>query len=491
MKAPVSTHIVIDYRPPPGRHPFTLFDDQGHETPCQTGGGMYEQTHGGFQPHIQFVADVPPLSVRRYEVRPNTKPAARKNGEAAPLQVRQTPKQIVVENRWLRATFTRESASLTSLVQKASERELLRAPVRMVAMRDTGDAWGGESNGDFNTPAGEFAPLTPEQVGQQWAGEDGVTGAALRLVPALGDLVPEGMSRELACTVEGLTGWGRSLASIQVTLYADLPYVDINTRLHWQERRKMAKLVFPFNLSNPAVTCEVPYGVAVRAVDGSEHSQNRWLRLDESDTSPITSGRGTTRPSARAAAKKAKAGKLAIGLANNGQYGFAVTADGTVGLSLARGAVHTRFGDQPIEVNESHTFIDQGQVDTRFRLIAGATDEVTDALLPAALELNQPLDLFALFYPPTPQLDAAAASQPFLRIMPQTVQLGALKKAEGEDALIARVIESAGKPTTAVISVEGAGDDYQLNLNPFEITTLKIKRGRKGVTIKPCELLED
>ncbi len=37
---------------------------------------------------------------------------------------------------------------------------------------------------------------------------------------------------------------------------------------------------------------------------------------------------------------------------------------------------------------------------------------------------------------------------------------------------------------------EGAADDYSLNLNPYEITTLQVKRGRKGMTIKPCELLE-
>ena len=71
------------------------------------------------------------------------------------------------------------------------------------------------------------------------------------------------------------------------------------------------------------------------------------------------------------ALKRAKSRKLAIGVANNGQYGFAVTADGTLGLSLARGAVHTRWGDQPIEPNEHHTFIDQGQIDTSFRLVAG------------------------------------------------------------------------------------------------------------------------
>lgn len=480
IKAAVGGHIVIDYRPPPGRRPFTLFDDKELAVPCQTGGGAYEQTSGGFQPHLMFVADMPAMSVRRYEVHPNTKPMRRAAG-SAPLQVQQSARQIVVENRWLRATFLHEAGGLTSLVEKTTNRELLHGALHLAAMRDNGDAWGGESNADFNTPVGEFTPLVPEQVGAQWAGEDGASGAALRVLPGASELLPDGMSRELSCTVEALAGWRQSKASIQVTLYADLPYMDINTRLHWQERRKTAKLVIPFDMPDPKVTCEAPYGIAQRAADGSEHVQNRWLRLDEADVQkPV-------KPSA----KKAKPRKLAVCVANDGQYGFAVTPDGTVGLSLARGAVHTRWGEQPIEPDEHHTFLDQGQIDTRFRLLAGLSADVTNGLLPAALELNQPLEMYAVFYPPTPRLDAEKAALPFLQVSPQTVQLGALRKAEDEDALIARLVESAGKPTAATLRVEGAGGDYSLNLKPFEIVTLKIKRGGKGVTIKPCALLEE
>ncbi len=485
MKAAVSGHFVIDYRPPPGRHPFILQDDEGQLTPCQTGGGAYEQTSGGFQPHLHFIADMPAMSVRRYVVRTNTKPSRRV--ASGPLQLHQSATEIVVENRWLKATFSHKSAALVSLVEKSTERELLHGPVRFAAMRDTGDAWGGDSNADFNTTVGEFAPLTPAQVGAQWAGEMAETGAPLRILPAAGELLPAGMSRELAVTIEGLTSWGQSKASIQFTLYADLPHIDINTRLHWQERRKMAKLVLPFDLPNPLVTCEVPYGIANRAADGSEHSQNRWLRLDEGDSTPRAI---EAQGAAKAVAKKSKPKKLAVGVANNGQYGFAVTPDGTVGLSVARGAVHTRWGDQAIEANEHHTFQDQGQIDTRFRIVIGQPAEVTNTLMPAALELNQPFDVFAAFFPPTPRLDVAHAVAPFLQVTPQTVQLGALRKAEDEDALIVRLVESVGMTTMTTLTLEGA-ELTRVELKPFEITTLKVKRGSKGITVKPCGLIEE
>lgn len=480
MKAAVGAHFVIDYRPPPGLRPFALFDDRGNAVPCQTGGGAYEQSQGGFQPHIMFVADMPPMSVRRYEVTTNSKPA-RKAAGAGALQVRRNDSQIVVENRWLRATFTHESASLVSLVEKVGGRELLRKPMRLSAIRDSGDAWGGDSHADFMTPVGDFAAMTPEQVGRDWAGEDDATGVPLRVLPSAGELVPEGMTRDLACTVEGLSNWRNSKASIQVTLYADLPYVDIHTRVHWQERRKMVKLILPFNLTEPAVTCEVPYGIAERVADGSEHAQVSWVRLDEPPPAA---------PAKTGARKSPKARRLSLGIANDGQYGFAVTPDGTLGLSLARGAVHTRWGEQAIEPDEHHTFIDQGQVDTRFRLLVDSSENLAAALIPAALELNQPVDAFAVFYPPTPRLEPAKASQPFITVSPSTVQLGALHKADGDDAMIVRLVESAGQATTATLAVLGA-DDYTLALKPYEIVTLKVKYVGKGVSIKPCGLLGD
>ncbi|MCS7060994.1 MAG: glycoside hydrolase family 38 C-terminal domain-containing protein, partial [Anaerolineae bacterium] len=390
---------------------------------------------------------------------------------------------IVVENWWWRATFDKTSAALVSLVELASGREFLRGPLRMVAMRDTGDAWGGDVNADFNTPVGEFTALTPEQVGAQWAGEEKATGSALRLLPGKEELLM-GSGRPVSVTVEGLTAWQRSQASIQITLYADLPWIDVNTRLHMQERRKMIKLVIPFKLAQPRVTCEVPYGIAERAADGSEHVHNRWVRLDESPHIPP----GKRRSARRATGKAIEPRSIVV--ANNGIYGFAAMPDGTLGLSIARSAVHTRWGDQVIEPDEHHTFIDQGQVDTRFRIVIGEPEVVTEGLWPATLELNQPLDAFAVFYPPTPQINAGRASQPFLQVSPPTVQLGTLKKAEEEEALIIRLVESAGKPTTATLTLEGVEAPQPVTLAPFEIVTLKVTRKRRGIVIKPCSLLE-
>ena len=51
------------------------------------------------------------------------------------------------------------------------------------------------------------------------------------------------------------------------------------------------------------------------------------------------------------------------------------------------------------------------------------------------------------------------------------------------------MIESAGKATAVTLTLEGV-EMIRLDMKPFEITTLKIKRGNKGVTIKPCGLID-
>ncbi len=458
MRMPVSRHIMFDYRPLPDIPDFGLFDEQGNAVPCQVGGGTYQQSSNSWQPHIHFMAEVPPLSVRRYEVRVGAKPARSAN----PLTVSDTAEGIVVENTRLRAAFSHEHAALVSLVDLASGREMLSGPVQVCAMRDTGDAWGGEANTDFNTLIAAFAALTPEQVGAQWAGEDTATGSALRVLPSDAHPALKGQRGNVSCTVEALSCWRNSLASVQVTLYADAPHVDVAVRLHLGDRRKMIKLQIPFDLPQPTVRCEVPYGIATRAADGSEHSGNRWVTI--------------------------ASGAAAAGVANNGQYGFAVKPEGTLGLSLARSAVHTRWGDQTIEPYERHTFIDQGQIDTAFRIVVGAPEDVAQRIVPNALELNQPLDGFAVFYPPMPRQTGEDAARPFLSVEPATVQVGALKKAGGENALIVRLVESAGRDTEAQLTVDGLPRGKRIALKAHEIKTLKLTRKGKRTQVSAVKL---
>jgi alpha-mannosidase len=452
MTAPVGLEFLMEYMPPPQVAPFALYDDRGRKVPCQDKGGPYERTVaiGGWSRHLGFVAEVPPLTVRRYEIRKDEQPSA-----AAPLKVTRTKAAIVVENRWVRAKFLHATGGLASLADKRTGRDLLRGDIRPVAMKDTLDAWGGEENANFSAPLGDFVPLSSRDVAR-WAGEEKPGVRALHVL----------FSGPVSVTVQSLVGWRRSRVCQQFTLHAGLPYLEANLRVHWQERRQCLKWLLPLRLRACRAVCEVPFAAIERPADGRENVGGRWVRLEEKG-----------------------GGRLAVGIAGDGQYAFHATSDGELGLSLVRGAVHARFGDLPARADEHHTYMDQGQHEFRFRLLWGRAPALAKALVPAALELNLPLEPFFMFHQPTPQADSRDQVESQIEVVPDTVVLSAFKKADVGDDLIVRLYEALGRRTQATLRAAGMKTPARLTFGPFEIKTLRLRRTTRGVAVTPCNLL--
>jgi alpha-mannosidase len=463
MQTYVGLNFLRDYRQQTPDNPFALFDDRDNEIACQASGGrsvvletgegsievdsragnMVEM--GAWQPYIGFVADVPPFSVRRYEVRYQAPQAT-----AGALTVSEDAAGITVENTWWRMRFDHTLAAPVELIEKSSGRSLLKAPLQLFAMHDTAHAWGGEDRKQFNEPVSAFDALTPAEVGI-FTGMEGHEGPALRVLS----------QGTVSTKIECLVGWQHTRASLSFTLYADVPYIDVDLRLHMQARRKMIKLVLPFDLPDVRAICEVPYGTAERAADSTEWPYARWLRLES--------------------------GEAAVGIANNGQNGFDVSPDGVLRLSISRGAVHVHWDERAVglDTSKSYTWMDQGQIDTHFRILGG--ENVTAQLVPLALELNQPLERFFTYFPATIPANAPSHPAPFLSVEPATVIVGALKKAEHEDALVVRLVESVGQSTTARVIFEG-DVARKIEFRPYEIKSFLI--GKDGAW-RACNLLEE
>jgi alpha-mannosidase len=447
IRAPVGLHFLSQYYPPAQRRPFALFDDQGREVVRQTNGGTAILEAGTWQPYLRFIAEVPPLASRRYEIR--FKEAAAK--PANPIAVTEDTDGITVETRQWSIRFSRALAAPIELIERERGRSLLRAPIQMFAMDDVSHAWGGENRVVYNQPVAPLTALAPAEVGD-FTGYEGQEAPPLRIIS----------QGSVSVTVECLVRWQHTRASIRYTLYADLSYIDIDTRLYMQARRKMIKLQFPFDVPNAQAVVEVPFGETERPTDATEYPYARWIRLDGGD--------------------------LSVGVANNGQNGFDVSEDGVLNLSLSRGAVHCSWegdpGSQALDPNRSYTWMDQGQIDTRFRLLAG--NGIHEALYTAALELNQPLERFFAYHTPsTPE--AKAQTTPFLTIQPATVTLAALKKAEDDDALIVRLLETAGQMMTARITLD-QGKEQSFDFRAHQIRTFRVTRD--GLW-SPCNLIEE
>ncbi len=453
MAAPLSLDFITAKWELPERPPFALYDDSGHKIPSQDA-KITELVSSPWHRRVSFLAEVPALSVRRYEIKPYEEQAT----SASPLTVSETEEGITVENRWLQAKFLRATGGLASLLDKRTGQELLRDSARLVAMKDRLDAWGGRDNVDFSAPAGKFTPLSAKELGR-WVGDETSDCQALHVL----------FQGSVSITIQSLVGWRHSRAVQQFTLYADSPYVEVKLRVHWQERRKCLKWVLPFRFKKAQPVCEVPFAAIERPADGTEYVGGRWVRLEE------TKGAG-----------------LAVGVANDGQYGLHARKNGELGLSLLRGAIHSFYGDTTkIRADEHHTYIDQGQHDYRFRIVWGEAAELASALIPAAMELNLPLEAFFVFHQPTPSPDTPTKVESPLEIAPNTIVLSALKRAFDGDDLILRCSETAGRPTAATIKFTGLASPVALDFRPYEIKTLRVKRTAGGLEITPCNLLEE
>lgn len=452
LKGHIGTNFLRAYAGSRSPGAFALYDDASVQVPHQERGGSPILEGTKMQPFIGFVADVPPLTARRYEIRFEETSVT----PAATFGVSQEQGEIRVKNDWWQARFDTTTGGLVALVSNAVRENVLQAPIQLYAMEDSSHAWGGENRATFNNPIAPFVPLSESEIGAFVGQEDDISGRAVRVIH-------EG---PVSITVECLVGWQHTRASVQYTFYAELPHIDMNVRLYMQARQKMIKLVMPFALPGLRAFCEVPYGVTERATDATEHSCGRWVRLE-------TPG-------------------MTVGVANSGQSGFAISPDGVLGLSLSRGAVHSGWDDaQTLDPNRSYTFMDQEQIDTQFRILAGAEQLATSAqLTDAALELNQPLECFFAYHPPTAPENIPARATPFLSVAPNTVIIGALKKADPEDALIVRLQETSGQPTEAQIRFEG-GDTRVETFRPFEIKTWRVVREHGANVWLESNLLEE
>jgi alpha-mannosidase len=448
LRGPVGINFLAAYAPPPAKKPFSLYDDRGKPVACQTTGGeSVILNEGTWQPFCGFIADMPPLAVRRYEIR-FEEPA---QPPVPSIAVNETEDGISIKTPYWQATFSREQAALRHLVEQSGQRQLLRGPVQLFAMRDEAHAWGGESNWVYNQPVSPLNALSPAAVGD-FTGMEGHEGPALRVIA-------EGPAW---VTVECLVGWQHTRASIRYTFYAELPFVDIDTRLYMQARRKMIKLQLPFDLPAREILAETPYGVAIYPADATEYPYARWACLEAPD--------------------------MIIGVANSGQNGLDVNSSGTLNLSISRGATHCSWSEEDVPLDKSYTFMDQTQIDTAFRLVAGSQrSDVIEQLHLAALELNQPLERFFTYTPATRPENSPPVSGSFVTIEPATITLGALKKAEDRDALVLRFQEIAGQATRATIQLEGF-PAQQLDFAPYEIRSFVIEQDGSW---HPVNLLEE
>ncbi|MBS3736585.1 alpha-mannosidase [Candidatus Bipolaricaulota bacterium] len=336
-----------------------------------------------------------------------------------------------MENSKIKIVLSKDG-SISTLEDKKEEREVFDGPGNeLIAYRDLPtefDAW--ELEGDIYDVSNRLP--APQKT---YVIESGPLRGILR------------QERE----------FGNSKLVQDIVIYSDSKRIDLETRVDWHEKDTLLKTHFPIAVSSREATFEIQYGHYNRPT----HSNTSWDRARFEvphqkwvDVSEYGFG---------------------AALLNDSKYG--VNVDETnIGLSLLRGP----SSPDPEADMGSHDFI--------YSLLPHEGDFRDAGVIKQAYELNT--EAVTTYGEPVTGFDS------LVTIEEDGVIVEAVKKSEenGEKALIIRIYEAWGRTVSTGVTfgfgvdkiletnlvedekskLELQNDTLQLELTPFEITTLKV-----------------
>ncbi len=407
------------------------FDPAGNMTPVQT-----VQCRHRLWDNLEgiILASVPACGHVLHYVRPLREEEAAPASEALSLVTQEDEIDrpmckvaygaLVMENAHLRVEIDRISGAIRALEEKATGARLIDgAAGRGLVMEDWDhDTWGhGVSR--FNDQVGQF-------------GEAEVS------------IVERGPVR---CVVRGRTVYGNSILTQDFILYDGAADLTVQVTLDWREKHKVLKLAFPVAVSDPTSFYEIPYGMIERPCNGTEEPGLNWIAVcGKSDDAP----RG-------------------LALLNDGKYSFSVEGS-EMRLTAARSAIYADHGGIRRD-DEQYEYLDQGIQTFTYALKPFAGETPPASVVRRALELNTPCETVRESYHAGPLPQCAS----HLEVSADNIIITAFKRAEDDDGWILRAYEAEGRATTATIECALLKKAPELELGPFEITTIKIGDGGK------------
>lgn len=317
----------------------------------------------------------------------------------------------------------------------------------------------GELEVHVDDASGRGRRLVDLRTGTQWMSEEGLRCV---VIPDDSDTWSHGVTRydgdeeEWTCerveiveegpvraTVRARFRYGDSLLSQQISLYRQLPFVDLRLSLQWHERHKVIKLVVPFALHHPACVAGAPYGAAERSVTGHEDPMVHWVDLSGSN------------------------GEGGITCTTVGTYGYDAL-ESRLRLTLARSpraADHGRGwgSDDP----DGYPYLDQGSHRFHVRLHPhhGSWQDG------CAVEWSEQHLLDPPFVIGTWQRAPLGPQASVIDVRQGSVAVTAMKRAESAPGAVMRICEVAGRATSAEVAVSGR-PAWTASMGPHEIQTV-------------------
>ncbi|MCE5314131.1 MAG: glycoside hydrolase family 38 C-terminal domain-containing protein [Armatimonadota bacterium] len=393
--------------------------------------------------HVSFLAELEPSCVNRFDCR---------------LEVMSEKPKPVLHPDGDRITFKTDEIEViintkTGLMDKyavGGVDQIAPNAFEPIVIADNEDPWGMLVR-SYRNVEGRFT-LMSDEAGTKFSGVTAATIPSVRVIE-------DGPVRSV---VEAVFEYGCSAICQHYSLPKKGTQIDIQTRVHWEEKNKMLKLSIPVPGKGNKYLGQVAYGFDELPSNGDEAVAQKWVAVISND------------------------GNRTLTCVNDGVYGSDYSDDG-LRLTLMRSPAYSGHPlmDRTIVTQDRYLpRIDQGERLFKFRLNGGKTSERMAGIDREALVMNE--KPFALSFFPS---GSGEKPQPLITLSDEAVLVTTVKKAENNDDLIIRLFEPTGKDCATTMSLPFIGLEREVKMSAFEIKTLRVDP--KNRTVVETDLMEN
>lgn len=409
------------------KSPLTLLNAEGKEIPYQrihTDAKVRHTNLGGRRKFV-FFAKIPPMGYVEYRTLVAQSTMVYNN------ELELDEENLLLENTHIRVAFDKKTGMLASLVEKATNTEILSKPCSFRIWTDERDTWGGDQGRTFEDTKDYFALESIEKV----------------------------ESGKLKQTIRTVYKYGENRMEQLYYLYQDSKEVFVENRLRWIKPWSLLKMAYPVGIDKNNTKAETSYGILKRKIeDTSEYYMHRFLDVSND------AGAG-------------------LAIANDSKYAFNLE-EGRAQITVARSAIYAQ-GNSVNWYNEkeSYQYTDLGEQVFTVALRPHSQTLENQELMALAKKINGGYEYLA---------DSAHLGKDkrkefsFASTDKKNVEVMLVKKAEEDDDYIIRLLELDGKDSEFTLNL--LSEQYKLTIGHYEIKTVKINNQTK--VWKEVNLLE-
>jgi alpha-mannosidase len=246
--------------------------------------------------------------------------------------------------------------------------------------------------------------------------------------------------------------WQQSEIAVDIATFPELDIIRLHFVIDWREHQKILKLEIPTALSEAKVCAMVPGAVSETAGNGNEEPYHDWVALEG----------------------QIQGADYTVGLLNNCTYSYDCL-DNLLRTILIRSAPYARHDPSQVDKNSIEPWQDQGRQERVFWLVGRRGKCMDQGFDRLANELQMPAE----YVMDSRHRGSESWEKSFFEITPNTVSVLSMKQADDMTAVILRVQERAGKPTTMHLESPLLGLSNDILLHPWELKTLRIETSKQ------------